>query len=306
MNIIDVTTAPATPGIYRGLSNEAYHAGPGVSKSQLDVLARSPFHYYCHYVTEEPVKRPEATASMQLGTAIHAAILEPELFARWVIMPDVDGRTKEGKAAKLAAIELATHMGVPTIAADLRDQVRDIAESVMSHHDLNQYMRAEGHAELSVYWKDEDTGILCRCRPDWLTLGTVLDLKSTQDASPRAFQRSAYGWRYWVQAAFYTDGLAAHGLDGDFIFAAIETKPPYACAGYVASRELIEAGRREYKRLLRLLKHCHEEQTWPGYEGLQGGMRLLDLPGFANERLTDLDDEIFDPDNAVASFDEAL
>ena len=35
---------------------------------------------------------------MRFGTAVHTAILEPELFAGWVVMPDVDGRTKDGKA----------------------------------------------------------------------------------------------------------------------------------------------------------------------------------------------------------------
>lgn len=300
MKIVQTTQAPSVPGIYAGLSNAAYHAGPGVSKSQLDMLAKSPKHYYAHYVSLTPVRRPEATAAMQLGTALHAAVLEPEIFSQWVILPDVDGRTKEGKAAKAAAAELAEERGMPTISAALHAEVMQMAVSV-NDSELAYYLEREGHAELSVYWRDEDTGLLCRCRPDWLLKNTVVDLKTTEDASPRGFQRSAYGYRYWVQAAFYLDGLAANGLDSlDFLFAAVEKRPPYVSTIYMASNELIEAGRQEYKRLLRLLKQCHDSDRWPGYEGPTGGIQFLDLPGYANERLTFTEAEDVSFDNAIA------
>lgn len=298
MKITQTTSAPSEPGIYAGLSNAAYHAGPGVSKSQLDVLAKSPFHYWDQYVSLNPPPRAE-TAAMRFGTAVHAAILEPEIFAGWVVMPDLDGRTKEGKAAKLAAIEEASARGTQVISADDHEKVTAIAESFMSHRHLSPLMREDGHAELSVYWEDPDTGILCRCRPDWLAPGFILDLKTTEDASPRGFQRSAYTYRYWVQAAYYLDGLAANGVEvGDFVFAAIEKSSPYACAGYTASSQFLDAGREEYKRLLRILKDCSDRGSYPGY---QENIGFLDLPGYANERLTNADG-IFDTgDNAFAS-----
>ena len=285
MNIQKTTSAPSAPGIYAGLSNAAYHAGPGVSKSQLDKLAKSPFHYWSHYLSLKRVSTYE-TPAMRFGTAVHTAILEPELFAGWVVMPDVDGRTKEGKAAKALALEEAASRGVEVIPADDYEKVAAIAVSFSRHTHLATFLDT-GHAELSVYWNDPDTGILCRCRPDWLAPDCVLDLKTTEDASPRVFQRSAYGWRYWVQAAFYLDGLAANGIDGrSFIFAAIEKSEPYACAGYAASEAMIAAGREEYRRLLRTLRQCHDDDHWPGYSE---SLAVLDLPGFANELFTTTD-----------------
>ena len=289
MNIQKTTSAPSAPGIYAGLSNAAYHAGPGVSKSRLDKLSKSPFHYQAHYLSLKRVSSYE-TPAMRFGTAVHTAILEPELFAGWVVMPDVDGRTKEGKAAKALAQEEAAARGVEVIPADDYAKVTAIADSFSRHTHLSSFLDT-GHAELSVYWNDPDTSILCRCRPDWLAPGCVVDLKTTEDASPRAFQRSAYSWRYFVQAAFYLDGLAANGVDArGFVFAAIEKSEPYACAGYAASEAMIAAGREEYRRLLRTLRQCQDDDRWPGYSE---SLAVLDLPGFANELFTT-------PDNAFA------
>ncbi len=288
MNIQTTTSAPSAPGIYAGLSNAAYHAGPGVSKSQLDKLAQSPFHYWAHYISGSPPPRTE-TPAMRFGTAVHTAILEPDHFADWIVLPDLDGRTKEGKAAKALALQEAAVTGVEVISADDHAKVKAIADSFHAHKHLAALLDA-GHAELSVYWTDPDTGILCRCRPDWLAPDCVLDLKTTEDASPRAFQRSAYGWRYWVQAAFYLDGLAANGIDGRrFVFAAIEKSQPHACAGYAASEQLIAAGREEYRRLLVQLRQCHEADRWPGYAE---SLAVLDLPAFANELFTTSNDAI--------------
>jgi hypothetical protein len=288
MQIQKTTSAPSAPGIYAGLSNSDYHAGPGVSKSQLDKLAKSPFHYHAHYLSLKRVSTYE-TPAMRFGTAVHTAILEPEIFAGWVVMPDVDGRTKEGKAAKALALEEAASRGVEVIAADDYEKVTAIADSFSRHKHLATFLDT-GHAELSVYWTDPDTGILCRCRPDWLAPDCVLDLKTTEDASPRAFQRSAYGWRYWVQAAYYLDGLAANGVDASgFVFAAIEKSEPYACAGYAASEAMIAAGREEYRRLLRTLRQCQDDDHWPGYGE---SLNMLDLPGYANELFTSPNDAI--------------
>ena len=287
MNIIKTATAPSTPGIYSGLSNAAYHAGPGISKSGLDLLARSPLHYWDRYINPQPTERTE-TAAMAFGTAVHAAVLEPDEFAKWVVMDKVDGRTTVGKAAKAEAEARAAQLGVPMIDTATWDTVQRIAARVHRHPQIGAELQT-GTPELSVYWTDEDTGILCRCRPDWLGKGIVVDIKTTENASPKAFQQSAYGWRYWVQAAYYLDGLATNGVDIEyFLFAAVEKSSPFAVMGYTASKAMLDSGRREYQRLLRLYAICASTNEWPGY----GGVMDLELPSYAPERM--------DRNNAVA------
>ena len=65
-------TAPKE-GVFAGLSNAAYHGGPGISKSGLDLIRRSPMHYR-HSLT---VSR-EPTPDQRIGTLAHTMILEPE------------------------------------------------------------------------------------------------------------------------------------------------------------------------------------------------------------------------------------
>jgi len=68
------------PGIYYGLPNDDYHGGPGTNKGLLDVVARSPLHAKA-LLDRANDDRPEPTPAMQLGTALHTLVLEPEAFA---------------------------------------------------------------------------------------------------------------------------------------------------------------------------------------------------------------------------------
>ena len=72
-----------------------YHLHPAVGHSGLVRIMRSPAHYR-EYVAHPP----EPTPAMQLGTAFHTALLEPDRFGQsFVVAPKFDRRTKDGKAA---------------------------------------------------------------------------------------------------------------------------------------------------------------------------------------------------------------
>jgi exodeoxyribonuclease VIII len=76
---------------------EKYHAVDALSKSMMTKILKSPAHYKAALDEHQ-----EPSKAMQLGTAIHTAVLEPHLYSQVVavIPPDIDGRTKEGKAWK--------------------------------------------------------------------------------------------------------------------------------------------------------------------------------------------------------------
>lgn len=65
------------PGIYHNISNEDYHGGEGISKSGLDLIAKSPAHYKA---VIDGITVREPTKAQALGTAFHELLLEPELF----------------------------------------------------------------------------------------------------------------------------------------------------------------------------------------------------------------------------------
>jgi exodeoxyribonuclease VIII len=73
--------------------------------------------------------------------------------------------------------------------------------------------------------------------------------------------RSVIKYRYHVQAAFYSQGIGAE----QFLFIAVEKKPPFAVAVYATPPELLEKGLIYAVQDLRQLATCRAENRWPGY-----------------------------------------
>jgi exodeoxyribonuclease VIII len=153
------------------------------------------------------------------------------------------------------------------------DQLHRMRDAVMAHPAARALMTAPGKAEQSVYWVDEVTGVLCRCRPDkWLDTGYIADLKTTEDASPEAFGKSIATYAYDVQDAFYTDGCAAAGRPiRGFLFVAVEKT---ACvvdgvamgvAVYRLDDVSRDIGRAKYRADLATYAECKRTGVWPCY-----------------------------------------
>jgi exodeoxyribonuclease VIII len=259
-----------TPGLYDDLPNHEYHGGLGTSKSGLDILHRSPMHFAFR---ASAANDNAPTAAQSLGSAFHASVLEPDLFAEmYVVAPQCDRRTKEGKA--LWEEFQASNVGKEHLTADAMIQIHGMRDALLAHPAAAKLLSAPGKAERSYYWIDEETGELLRCRPDFdRDDGIIVDLKSTHDASPEEFARSIGNWRYHVQHPFYMDGrdeaIRQAGLDlpksKAFVFIAVEKTPPYAVGVYMLDAAGVEAGRMEYRADLRMLAECRRTNVWRGY-----------------------------------------
>jgi len=250
------------------MENADYHRHFAVSKSGLDQIAKSPLHYWARFLDPDRVWT-EPTPAMRLGTALHTHVLE---LSKWdeqiaVAPVDVNRRTKEGRE-QWAAFETAAKRKT-VITADDADLVMRMGRSVFGHPAAAMLLGLPGKAETTHMWTDAATGLQCKCRPDWLTDDGLLmvDVKTTEDASPRGFSRSIAQWRYHVQAAWYLDGLeqATGTRPEQFIFICVEKKAPFACAVYAADAEMIAAGAQTAARDLEVLAICKAADAWPGY-----------------------------------------
>lgn len=267
------------PGIYTDIPNEEYHGSEGVSSSGLKLfLTNTPAHFYAKYLDPER-ERSEPTPAMKIGTAIHTAILEPEEYAkRYIIIPaGLNRSTKEGKAIYADLEAVAVEAGADLIKAEDHAKVQRVAASMLAHPQW-QRLAEVGVSETSIYWTDEETGVLCKCRPDWMTWNpalasaprpddAIVDVKSTSDAVFDQFQRSAHNLGYFVSAAMYLEGLAAAtGVTmRTFIWAAIEKEPPFAPAFYYPDEIGLAHGRSQYRKALRRYADCLASGKWPGY-----------------------------------------
>lgn len=242
-----------------------YHAHPAVSKSVLDQVARSPMHARA-YLTGP---RAEPTPAMALGTALHCAILEPDLYAKTHSTFSGDRRTKDGKAA----YEALMAEGRKIISAADAEAIAGMQQAVRAHP---LFVGDDGMREVSVFSTDEATGAAVKCRPDvWIReRGVILDLKTTQDASPVAFARSVAQYRYHVQAAHYMDITGA----SRFMFFVVEKNPPYAVAVYELDVDALSAGRALRDRDLAAIASAAEFDQWPGYPA---NVQTISLPRWA-------------------------
>ncbi|WJQ25241.1 exodeoxyribonuclease VIII [Escherichia coli] len=270
------------PGIYYGISNENYHAGPGVSKSQLDDIADTPALYL--WRKNAPVDTTK-TKTLDLGTAFHCRVLEPEEFSnRFIVAPEFNRRTNAGKEEEKAFLMECASTGKMVITAEEGRKIELMYQSVMALP-LGQWLvESAGHAESSIYWEDPETGILCRCRPDKIIpeFHWIMDVKTTADI--QRFKTAYYDYRYHVQDAFYSDGYEAQfGVQPTFVFLVASTTIEcgrYPVEIFMMGEEAKLAGQLEYHRNLRTLADCLNTDEWPA-------IKTLSLPRWAKEYAND-------------------
>lgn len=241
---------------------EEYHAHPAISKSGLDQIAKSPAHYKWWRENDEP-----DTDALRVGSAFHTLLLEPESFnARCLIWSGRPRNTKAGKDDYEAAEQEAA--GRLLIKQSELEDMQAMARAIKAHPAAAIILNAKGRIEPSLFWQDVDTGVECRCRPDWLRDdGLIVDLKTTICAKPEEFERSAFKNRYPVQAKFYSDGYeAVTGKQSQgFVFIAVEKEPPYGVCVFVADQDFIATGLMQYRRDLERYAECAKTGEWPCY-----------------------------------------
>jgi exodeoxyribonuclease VIII len=262
------------------MDNESYHRHPAVSKSRLDSIARSPLHYWAKHL--DPNRWPaEATPAMLIGSAVHTSVLEPDEWdANYAVTPaGINRRTNAGKAEWDVFTTAAGSRTV--ISREDADLVGKITEGVFAHPAAGGLLGLPGKAETSLFWKDAETGLECKCRPDYLLDdgSTIVDLKTTESASPADFMQSIIKFRYHVQAAWYLHGVeqATGKRPEQFVFVCIEKRPPFACAAYVAAPEMVQIGWDTARANLNRLAECMAADAWPGYSDQ---VELINLPAW--------------------------
>ena len=217
-------------------TNEFYHSAPGISASGLKTIYKKSVY---HFLNQKPF---ESTA-MALGSAVHCAMLEPELYYKdYHVMPKIDRRTKAGKEA--FEIETKKSDGKILLSLEDHEKITSILNNFRNHDLAQNYCK--GEIELSHYSKHENIDV--RVRPDVLNRveNFISDVKTCQDNSPNAFKRDVYKYGYHLQCAFYSDMLGVPAEN--FRFIAVETNYPFSVEVYGLSTEMIEQGRNGWKR----------------------------------------------------------
>lgn len=295
---------PVAPGIYQ-FPAESYHRGPGVSKSNLDLIHRSPA--LLEWSRRAPVDEDARTA-VNTGSALHTLLLEPERFAAeyvgdykpgagaLVTVDDLKGYmdkhgiaySKSASKSALVSALLDVMPNAPVADAMVAEWARGVngravlscgdwrkltlmRESVLAHPMARKLVEMAGLVERSHFWIDEATGELCRCRPDKEipAIGALVDVKTTADMD--RFSGSVWEFRYHAQDAFYTDGVAATTGERPraFIFLVVSTTRDagrYPVRLFTLTDADRAIGRSEIRENLEVYANCRKTGVWPGIE----------------------------------------
>lgn len=232
------------------LTNDEYRAIDAISKSDLDNVNKSPA------LLEWSKNAPRSESDVaNIGTATHAALLEPIEFANnYIEQPKFDMRTKAGKESAKKFAELAGDKIV--LSSSDYELIIGMRDSALAHPVIGKLLTSKGESEVSIFF--ELNGIKCKCRPDRIVDPSVtgqhiiIDVKTSADVDKFAY--SVRDYRYDVQDAFYSDGYEKlTGHKPRFLFAVIGKNKDvgqHPCRLFELDEESRDMGRATYLKNL--------------------------------------------------------
>lgn len=252
-----------------------YHVHPARSKSYL-------WKHYSGTPAHAEYGEAETTPSMDLGTAVHFAALEPEKFETDVERGPDDRRGNKWKDA----LEAGLAYGRLVLTSGDYDKARRMGDAARKLPIVRQLSEAQILREASAFWTDPETGLECRCRPDIYcpAFEIMADLKTTSDASAFTWAKRAADMGYHAQEAWYTDGwqeAGGGGVDG-FVFIVVESDYPHLAAAYELTPQAVQEGRMAMRKALLSYRDCRAAGSFPGYPET---VQELDLPGWAYKEM---------------------
>lgn len=251
-------SATLSPGAH-ALSFAEYHALDAWGSGSLRAMRRGP---PARVLWERDNPREDTDATI-LGSAVHCALLTPDLYAlSYAVKPaGMSFATKEGKAWR----DAPERAGQTIISFDAGVTVEAIVDALQAKSAVAASLNRASAREQSLLWKCGTTGELCKGRPDWIEGKYIYDLKVSRYASSGYLAHRAFtdGWMH--QSAHYRTGADQLGV-GIFggRLVVVDPLPPhfvYTLEVKADSLDILEAENRE---TLKAMRACRESGAWPG------------------------------------------
>lgn len=285
------------PGAY-DIPADEYHADPcptpSISAGNIHTLATGcPKELWQAHPRLNLDREEEDKLTFDIGKAAHLIYLEPHLFDAAVMIIDADDY--RGGAAR-GLRDAARGAGKIPLLAKHADQVREMRAAFEEYPIASGAFRG-GKAEQSAFWQDENTGVWCRIRPDYVVDGGryLVDFKTDASANPDDLSRKAFDMGWYSRAAFYLDGWqAATGVTPEEYWFVVQCKKaPYIVTVVKLGMYDLDAGRDECRRQIDTFAKClaagTERKHWPAYRPHTSPDRdapfVVNMPGWAHSKI---------------------
>jgi len=289
--------APITaPGIYRDLPLDQYHRGdicdgPSVSSTPLRLLfEKSPKHCWARSPLNHDRIEEEEPEHFTLGRAAHHLVCGQVDFAGlFTVRPDrLEGEKWNGnRTVCINWLKARKREGKTVLTSAQVDAIRGMAVA-LGEFPLMQQGILNGLIERSLLWKDKETGLWLKARPDAIPSdsGDFSDLKTTQSVLYRDLQAALANYGYVQQAALVLEGARALDIPAEsFTLVWVETKPPYCVRAQQLKDEDIARGARMNRVAMRTFADCLAAGIWPGPGDDRADAEYLDLPVWKREAI---------------------
>lgn len=229
-----------------------------------------------------------STDAQLVGTAFHWLLLEPDIFdSRAPLSPYQEYRTNEAKAWR---DEQFSKENVP-LRKETRDLLMRMRDKVVAQPWAKDIL-AGTDFELTAAAKHHKTGLMRRCRWDWVPKGNFLgDIKTTVSASPDpqdGFGKQIWNLGYWRKAAWQLaiwNALNPQDKRENFVLVAVEKDGPCSCQRYRIPAEFLEAAHRLNDATIYKIAEAQRSGFYPGYQDTPHA--FAEMPAFAWKAIAD-------------------
>lgn len=209
----------------RTIPESEYNLIEALRSSDLKSFMRSPAYY--KWTKDNPGERKFNETSINIGTAVHCALLEPNEFKHRFMLAKVKTKTcKEWHASKAIAID----QGKILLNPDEFRTVELISGKARSQPIIQKILDG-ARTEVTAVAKVE--GIWCKARADILKMqddGTAIiyDVKTTSKQLDQFKKFAIYDYGYDISAAYYQMIFRACNVPVKFFrLITLETTPAY-------------------------------------------------------------------------------
>jgi hypothetical protein len=257
------------PGVYE-MTNEQYHADPVPGGSLSSTGARRILPPGCpaqfDYDRHNP---PAGKQHFDVGHAAHLMVLGA---GGEMVVLDYDDYTR--KAARAERDE-ARAEGLIPVTRPQNEQVCAMAAALRAHEFAGLlFDHDRGQPEASLFWVDEQTGVWCRARFDFLPdripgkRMIIPDYKTAAAVDIESLRRAVAAHGYHQQDDWYRAGAAALNLapdDARFLLVFQAKDPPYLVTVVEMDHVGQQLGRQLNRQALQSYASCTKAKRWPAH-----------------------------------------
>lgn len=188
------------------IDDPGYFRLKSIDQSQLKQFLKNPADWAYHRLNDDH----KPTDAMKFGTAFHAYLLGTSDV---VSLPEGESfRSKDNQKWRADQLE-AGNIIVSYNDMHLLKRMKEGIEQTSLMPEYPDYMEIieQGTKEQCIEWKDRQTGLMLKAKPDLIPAGTdyLVDLKTAQKADAESFAKEVINYGYHIQTVFYRAAVAA-------------------------------------------------------------------------------------------------